>query len=418
MSPIGKIYPRSSENSRFSSSLGSDLSEKSEIPSNLFDDMNLEPEMPRGAHWSIAWSDLMMTMFILFLSMFVYQSAQQNFLSNKSPEIIGGRTTDALDVLDSTEIPSPTTAPANLPFITAGILPEITPIDAEFPEIHDSSQPPKATPPVNEAKKETPPLNLDSINDSQKTNAPSIDETKSPQHKDYDQLKAEDIALVLPNIPEIANTAVATNTSTATTPQHDATIYPRPITDNPPIVQQPIVTKQEPLIQVIPKQVPQFQEIYNQSKKNLESQNLEKFATVDLVPDKTMRIILTGDLLFGLGESSLTQKSLKDLKNITQIIRDTPYMVNVVGHTDNLPMSSERFPSNWELSVARASSVTRFLIQEMGMNPNQFVVSGYASYRPIKPNTNSANRATNRRVEIIISKRLPIPEPATPENLN
>jgi chemotaxis protein MotB len=92
-------------------------------------------------------------------------------------------------------------------------------------------------------------------------------------------------------------------------------------------------------------------------------------------------------------------------------------MINVVGHTDNLPMRSNQFMSNWELSVARASSVARFLIDEMGMNPVQFVVSGYASYRPIAPNTTAENRAKNRRVEIIISKRLPNPLPATVENL-
>ena len=84
-------------------------------------------------------------------------------------------------------------------------------------------------------------------------------------------------------------------------------------------------------------------------------------------------------------------------------------MINIVGHTDNLPMRSNRFKSNWELSVARASSVARFLIDKLDMNPNQFVVSGYSSYRPIAPNTTSENRAKNRRVEIIISKRLPNP---------
>jgi chemotaxis protein MotB len=92
-------------------------------------------------------------------------------------------------------------------------------------------------------------------------------------------------------------------------------------------------------------------------------------------------------------------------------------MINIVGHTDNLPMRSNRFISNWELSVARASTVARFFIEEMDMNPNQFVVSGYSSYRPIVPNTTAENRAKNRRVEIIISKRLPNPLPVTAQNL-
>lgn len=161
-----------------------------------------------------------------------------------------------------------------------------------------------------------------------------------------------------------------------------------------------------------------FQELYALSQDALESNNLEKFATIDLVPDKTVRIILTGDLLFDLGESDLTPKAQKSLYKVINAIRKTPYMINVVGHTDNIPMSSERFKSNWELSVARASTVTRFLINGIGMNPAQFVVSGFASYRPTVPNNSVANRAKNRRVEIIISKRLPNPQPVTTDNLD
>jgi chemotaxis protein MotB len=153
------------------------------------------------------------------------------------------------------------------------------------------------------------------------------------------------------------------------------------------------------------------------SKGALKTNNLDKFAAIDIIPDKTMRIILTGDLFFALGESQLSEHAKASLRQIVTIIQQTPYMINVVGHTDNLPMRSKQFMSNWELSVARASSVARFLIDEMGMNPVQFVVSGYASYRPIAPNTTAENRAKNRRVEIIISKRLPNPLPATVENL-
>ena len=92
-------------------------------------------------------------------------------------------------------------------------------------------------------------------------------------------------------------------------------------------------------------------------------------------------------------------------------------MINVVGHTDSMPMYSERFPSNWELSVARASSVARFLMDEMELPGRQFVVSGYAFYRPVRPNNTVANRAANRRVEIIISRQLPDAIIVTEDNL-
>lgn len=130
-----------------------------------------------------------------------------------------------------------------------------------------------------------------------------------------------------------------------------------------------------------------------------------------------MRIVLTGDLLFNAGESELSTNARESLQKVTAVIRSTPYMINVVGHTDNIPMRSSKFKSNWELSLARASTVARYLIEETGMDPNQFVVSGYSSYRPVEPNTTAENRAKNRRVEIIISKRLPEPLPATAENL-
>jgi chemotaxis protein MotB len=166
-----------------------------------------------------------------------------------------------------------------------------------------------------------------------------------------------------------------------------------------------------------PAEADKFEEIYTLSQEALLSNNLDKFAAIDIIPDKTMRIILTGDLLFSLGESELSAEAKSSLQKIVEFMMHTPYMINIVGHTDNLPMRSNRFISNWELSVARASTVARFLINEMDMNPNQFVVSGYSSYRPIAPNTTADNRAKNRRVEIIISKRLPSPVPATMENL-
>jgi chemotaxis protein MotB len=117
--------------------------------------------------------------------------------------------------------------------------------------------------------------------------------------------------------------------------------------------------------------------------------------------------------------SELSEDARISLQKVVAVMQHTPYiyMINIVGHTDNLPMRSNRFKSNWELSVIRASTVARFLIDELNMNPNQFVVSGYSSYHPIEPNTTAENRAKNCRVGIIISKRLPNPLPATAQNL-
>ncbi len=147
--------------------------------------------------------------------------------------------------------------------------------------------------------------------------------------------------------------------------------------------------------------------IYDLSKIAVEKEKLERFASVELIPDKTMRIILTGDLLFASGEDELSAKAVASLERLSALIKVTPYMINVIGHTDDRPVNTNRFPTNWELSLARASRVARFLIESTGLPPTQFQVTGYSFYRPLRPNTNDENRTINRRVEIILSKELP-----------
>jgi len=82
--------------------------------------------------------------------------------------------------------------------------------------------------------------------------------------------------------------------------------------------------------------------------------------------------------------------------------------VLVDGHTDNIPMKSAKYPSNWELSAARASRVARFLVEKMRFPANQIVVSGYGEFRPLKENVNDEARALNRRVEIKILKDIQV----------
>jgi len=138
-----------------------------------------------------------------------------------------------------------------------------------------------------------------------------------------------------------------------------------------------------------------------------EADIIREFASVELAPDQTVRIILTADLLFDLGKAQIKPRAKKKLTKIAELIRRSPNKVNVIGHTDNIPMRSARFPSNWELSVTRATSVTRFLIDEMKVPGSRFYVSGHSYYQPIEPNTTAKNRATNRRVEIVITRDVP-----------
>lgn len=147
--------------------------------------------------------------------------------------------------------------------------------------------------------------------------------------------------------------------------------------------------------------------IYDFSRQFLEKGRLYSLAEVNLLADDAVRIILSSDLLFDSGEADLKDDARIALRIIADLLRQTPYVINVIGHTDDVPVRSQRYASNWELSVVRASAVARFMIGELGLPPEQFYITGHSSYRPLKPNDSPQNRAANRRVEIVISRRMP-----------
>ncbi|MEJ5338812.1 MAG: flagellar motor protein MotB [Aquificaceae bacterium] len=114
-----------------------------------------------------------------------------------------------------------------------------------------------------------------------------------------------------------------------------------------------------------------------------------------------IRLILQEKLLFEPGSADIKPEMRPILDRLYEIVKDLPNPVEVEGHTDNIPISTERFPSNWELSTARAGSIVRYFIAK-GVNPERLKASGYADTRPIASNTTPEGRAQNRRVEIVI----------------
>lgn len=114
--------------------------------------------------------------------------------------------------------------------------------------------------------------------------------------------------------------------------------------------------------------------------------------------------VLTDDLLFSSGSASLEARADGLLAEIAQLINlDQTHPVDVEGNTDDVPIHSGVYPSNWELSAARASMVVRFLI-EKGVSPTRLTAVGYADQRPIASNLTPAGRARNRRVEIVLKR--------------
>jgi len=95
------------------------------------------------------------------------------------------------------------------------------------------------------------------------------------------------------------------------------------------------------------------------------------------------------------------------MEKITEAVNDSPGIVHVAGHTDNIPISTDWYRSNWELAAGRAVTVAHFMLEKKGTDPNRVVVQGYADTKPLVPNDTSENRARNRRVEIIIAQEDP-----------
>lgn len=108
-------------------------------------------------------------------------------------------------------------------------------------------------------------------------------------------------------------------------------------------------------------------------------------------------------IVFDPGQAELKPSAQATLDQVASFIKARPdLVVEVQGHTDDRPIRSTRYPSNWELSVDRATQVARALIG-LGVDPTRFAVKGYGEYRPLCPNDSDENRLKNRRVEIQFS---------------
>jgi chemotaxis protein MotB len=105
---------------------------------------------------------------------------------------------------------------------------------------------------------------------------------------------------------------------------------------------------------------------------------------------------------FPSGQATLIEPFTPVLRKIGKAISEIPGGLTVSGHTDNLPIATERFRSNWELSAARAVTVVHKLIDEGDVQPGRLTIEGYADTRPVETNATAAGRARNRRVEINI----------------
>lgn len=115
---------------------------------------------------------------------------------------------------------------------------------------------------------------------------------------------------------------------------------------------------------------------------------------------------INASVLFGSGEANLQAPAVRALAAVGQILATTDFPLTVEGHTDNVPINSPLFPSNWELSGARAASVVRLFV-ETGVDPRRLAATGYAEQRPVADNATLDGRQRNRRVAITLESRSP-----------
>ena len=114
----------------------------------------------------------------------------------------------------------------------------------------------------------------------------------------------------------------------------------------------------------------------------------------------TIRIL--DDILFPSGSADLSDKSKMVLNELGKILKELPNDIRIEGHTDNKQIHSKQFPSNWHLSVTRATNTAYFLMNAQNLSPDKVSIVGYSEYRPVASNDTPEGRKLNRRVDIII----------------
>ncbi|HEY8910046.1 MAG TPA: flagellar motor protein MotB [Desulfosporosinus sp.] len=158
---------------------------------------------------------------------------------------------------------------------------------------------------------------------------------------------------------------------------------------------------------------------------------LDKFAVdngiqttlVSSIEERGLVVSIQETLLFESGSAVITARARDILEKISTVLASEPNQLKVEGHTDNLPIHTAQFASNWELSVIRSTNVVQIL-QHDGITPDRLSAAGYGEYRPVASNDTDAGRGKNRRIDLIVlrskyeltepSNQTPVANPASP----
>jgi len=118
--------------------------------------------------------------------------------------------------------------------------------------------------------------------------------------------------------------------------------------------------------------------------------------------ERGLSIRIKDDALFSSGSADLNPQIKEFLDLIAGLVRELPNLIAVEGHTDNRPIRTATYPSNWDLSTARANTLLRYFTEHHHLRADRFTSTGFAGTRPIESNSTSEGQASNRRVELIV----------------
>lgn len=172
----------------------------------------------------------------------------------------------------------------------------------------------------------------------------------------------------------------------------------RGVLDGSNVIEMPDLRDQEEI---------DLEELKNALEEYASSSNLEEEITVS-IDERGLIIRFMDRVLFDPGKAELKPEAREILDTVAEILQRDEFKdkaIKVEGHADTTPVSpKDGFPTNWELSTARATNVLRYLVEQRGIEGERISASGYSYYRPIAPNDTKENKAKNRRVDIVILK--------------
>ena len=149
------------------------------------------------------------------------------------------------------------------------------------------------------------------------------------------------------------------------------------------------------------KQKLEMQNTQEKIKRMIAQMGLEGKISTSLT-ERGLVISVKDSLLFIQGNAVLTAQAQDIISKVSKILQGMPNQVRIEGHTDDDPIHTVQFYSNWELSTARATNVLQYLIRSSGLTPDRLSAAGYGQYKPSVPNSSPGNKALNRRVDIVL----------------